>query len=50
MNSSPEGGERKASGGYLYLLGGIFILGRDPMNTQDFKRKFTAVFSADEEV
>jgi len=25
----------------------LFLLGGDPMNTQDFKRKLTAVFSAD---
>ncbi len=43
----PEGGENKASTGQLYPLGGFCILGGDPMNTQDFKRKLTAVFSAD---
>jgi len=43
----PEGGEKKASGGCHYPPGGFFHLGGDPLNTRDFKRKLTAVFSAD---
>jgi adenylate cyclase len=43
----PEGFESGASKGLRFPSGGFFILGSDPMNTQDFKRKLTAVFSAD---
>jgi hypothetical protein len=31
----------------LYPFGGFFIWGGDPMATEDFKRKLTAVMSAD---
>jgi class 3 adenylate cyclase len=43
----PEGFESEASKGFLFSSGGFLILGGDPLNTQDFKRKLTAVFSAD---
>jgi hypothetical protein len=39
--------KRIASAGCHYAPGGFFHLGDDPMNTQDFKRELTAVFSAD---
>jgi len=38
---------RKASEGFLYPLGGFCIWGGDPMAIEDFKRKLTAIFSAD---
>jgi adenylate cyclase len=48
MKRSPEGCERKASCGDFYPLGGFSIFsGNEFMNTQDFKRKLTAVASAD---
>jgi hypothetical protein len=47
MRKFPEVRESKASGGYSYLLGGFSHFGGDRMNTQDFKRKLTAIMSAD---
>jgi class 3 adenylate cyclase len=45
---SPEGGEKEASSGYLYSARWLFAFwGDEFMNTQDFKRKLTAVFSGD---
>ncbi len=58
----PEGTDNKASVGYLYPIGGFCILDTvnpkpiptafnlarvNPMATKDFKRKLTAVLSAD---
>jgi hypothetical protein len=37
----------KASEGFLYPLGGFCVWGGDPVNTEDFKRKLTAILSAD---
>ena len=44
---SPEGGESKASSGYLYLLEAFAFQGNEFADTQDFKRKLTAILSAD---
>jgi hypothetical protein len=43
----PEGFGKQASRGVHMPFWRLFLLGGDPMNTQDFKRKLTAVFSAD---
>jgi hypothetical protein len=43
----PEGAESEVSGVCQYPPGGFFHLEGDPMNTQDFKRKLTAIMSAD---
>jgi adenylate cyclase len=43
----PEGGEKEAFKGFLHPFGGFCIWGGDPMATEDFKRKLTAVMSAD---
>jgi adenylate cyclase len=43
----PEGGVKKACWGFPYPLGGFFIQGGDVLAPEDFKRKLTAVFSAD---
>jgi adenylate cyclase len=40
---------KKAFEGFLYPFGGFFIWGGDPMATEDFKRKLTAILSADVE-
>jgi adenylate cyclase len=42
-----EGFPFRASKGLSFLSGGYCIFRGDPMTTQDFKRKLTAVFSAD---
>jgi adenylate cyclase len=46
-NVSPEGDKSEVSWGSLYLPGGFFIRGGDPMATQGYKRKLTTVLSAD---
>jgi TolB-like protein/class 3 adenylate cyclase len=43
----PEGGVKEASEGFLYPFGGFCVLGGDLMNQEGFKRKLTAVLSAD---
>jgi len=43
----PEGNDNKASTGYLYPIGGFCIWGGAPVTTDAFKRKLTAIFSAD---
>ena len=44
----PEGHEKKASRGYLYPRGGFCILGDgEPMAAEGYKRKLTAIMSAD---
>jgi len=43
----PEGADSKASEGFLYLPGGFYIWEGDPMTTESFKRKLTAILSAD---
>ena len=43
----PEGIVIKASKGFLCLPGGFLYLGGDLMATEDFKRKLTAILSAD---
>ena len=45
----PEGIAKKASAGYLYPIGGLYILGDDLMTADAFKRKLTAILSADVE-
>ena len=37
----------KASEGFLYPLGGFYFWGGDHVNTQEFKRRLTTMFSAD---
>jgi adenylate cyclase len=44
---SPEGSDFKASKGFIYSLRGFFVWGGDLMATEEFKRKLTAVMSAD---
>jgi adenylate cyclase len=44
---SPEGGESKASSGYICSPGGFCILGDYPVTEERAKRKLTAIFSAD---
>jgi adenylate cyclase len=39
----------KASEGFLYPFVGFFIWRGDPVNTEEFKRRLTAIFSADVE-
>jgi adenylate cyclase len=43
----PEGGVKEASEGFLYPFGGFCVWGGDPMAAEAFKRKLTAVMSAD---
>jgi adenylate cyclase len=45
----PEGITKKASTGYLYPIGGFCIWGGAPMTNESFKRKLTAILSADVE-
>ena len=45
----PEGIEYKAFKGFLYPCGGFFVWGGDPMTEESFKRKLTAILSADVE-
>ncbi len=45
----PQGTDNKASGGFLYLPGGSCVRGGDPMTEEAFKRKLTAILSADVE-
>ena len=45
----PEGITKKASAGNLYPIGGFCILEGDPMTEESFKRKLTAILSADVE-
>ena len=45
----PEGIAKKASSGYLSPIGGFYILGSDPVTEESFKRKLTAILSADVE-
>jgi len=44
---STEGDKSEASKGFFNSLGGFFVRCGDPMATEDFKRKLTAIFSAD---
>jgi adenylate cyclase len=44
----PEGAENKASKGFLYPSE-VFDFGGDPVSTEDFKRRLTAILSADVE-
>jgi adenylate cyclase len=46
-NVSPEGDKSEVSWGSLYLPGGFFIWGGDLMSAESFKRKLTAILSAD---
>jgi TolB-like protein/class 3 adenylate cyclase len=46
---SSEGEEKKASGGFLYPIGGFCIWGGGHVNIEGFKRKLTAILSADVE-
>jgi len=43
----PEGFESEASEGLRFLSRGFFNLGGDPMSAESFKRKLTAILSAD---
>jgi adenylate cyclase len=43
----PEDADTEASKRFLYLNGGFCIWGGDPMTTEGFRRKLTAIFSAD---
>jgi len=45
----PEGGDEEASKGFLYPFGGFCISGGDPMSAEEFKRRLTAILSADVE-
>jgi TolB-like protein/class 3 adenylate cyclase len=45
----PEGAESKASKGFFYLLGGFCIWRGNPVNKEEFKRRLTAILSADVE-
>jgi adenylate cyclase len=45
----PEGGVKEASEGFFYPSGGFCILGGDFVNREEFKRKLTAILSADVE-
>jgi adenylate cyclase len=45
----PEGGVKEASEGFLYPFRGFCVLGGDLMNQEEFKRKLTAILSADVE-
>jgi adenylate cyclase len=38
---------KKAFEGFLYPFGGFFVWGGDSVNTEEFKRKLTAILSAD---
>jgi adenylate cyclase len=40
---------KEASEGFLYPFGGFCVLGGDPVTTEEFKRKLTAILSADVE-
>jgi len=42
----PEGAGNKASKGFSYLFGGFCIWGDDPITTEGFKPKLTAILSA----
>jgi len=46
---SPEGDKSEVSWGSLYLPGGFFIWGGDLMAEEKFRRKLTAILSADVE-
>jgi class 3 adenylate cyclase len=46
---SPEDEEKKASNGFLCPVGGFSIWGVDRVNTEEFKRRLTAILSADVE-
>ena len=43
----PEGGVKKAFEGFLYPSGSFCILRGEAMASEDFRRKLTAIFSAD---
>ena len=43
----PEDADSEASKRFLYLNGGVCIWGGDPMTEEGFKRKLTAILSAD---
>jgi adenylate cyclase len=44
---SPESHKNKASKGFIFSLGGFFVRGGDVMAEEKFKRKLTAILSAD---